>query len=232
MSSSAQDEFDRLFNNKEKFSSHPEDRDNTSDLESSEEDESHRHTVDRYTHSDSEDDNMVSRTTTATSNYRIPNTVYDANTGPKGVIADAQAFERARKSSFRRTFGMDFCSHSAKENNNNNNRTTTLKDNNNIGSKSDDNEDDDNDDNEERFMRKWRETRMQELQNRSLGRRYSPRRKMYGFLETVDAEGYLDAIEKAPSDATVVVCIYDPDVSVFLLLFKRKVATLIRISPN
>jgi hypothetical protein len=32
----------------------------------------------------------------------------------------------------------------------------------------------------------------------------------------VDAVGYLDAIEKAPSDQVVVVCIYDPEVSITL----------------
>jgi hypothetical protein len=32
----------------------------------------------------------------------------------------------------------------------------------------------------------------------------------------VDAVGYLDAIEKVPSDQVVVVCIYDPEVSITL----------------
>lgn len=165
---------------------------------------------------------MPSRTpaATSTSNYHIPNTVYDANTGPKGVIADAQAFERARKSSFRKTLlsAAGFSSHNdaaapqyapsqgvgrpLRDGNNNN-----ISHNKNNGSASDDDE--------ENFIRKWRASRMQELQTHqtgSQGRRVSPRRRMFGYVEDVDAGGYLDAIEKVPADVVVVVCIYDPEV--------------------
>lgn len=63
-------------------------------------------------------------------------------------------------------------------------------------------------------MRKWRASRMQELQtqNNGAGRRVSPRRRIYGHVEDVDAGGYLDAIEKVPANTVVVVCIYDPEV--------------------
>lgn len=57
-------------------------------------------------------------------------------------------------------------------------------------------------------MRKWRASRMQELQGRN--RRASPRGRRYGVVENVDAAGYLDAVEKVTPDTVVVVCIYDP----------------------
>ncbi|KAK2808269.1 hypothetical protein FQN50_004827, partial [Emmonsiellopsis sp. PD_5] len=197
--SSAQDEVDRLFNQKEKVTSHPEDRhasDNDSILTRSD-DESQT-----YVHSDTEADtayNMISKG----SGCHIPSTVYDANTGPKGVIADAQAFERAKKRSFRRTLmsvtGLDYTSFSnpAKEEN-----TQPPKE---LSQSPEDNDD-------ELFMRKWREARMQELQ-RKTKRRVSPNKRRYGSVEAVDADGYLDAIEKVTPDTVVVVCIYDPDSS-------------------
>ncbi|KAJ5874278.1 uncharacterized protein N7529_002708 [Penicillium soppii] len=185
MSSAAQEEFNQLVNsNRERHSTHPEDR-SYHDHDSS--DEAHfsdseptdytRNNRNRKTSDssdeDEEPDNMVS---SRAPTYHIPNTVFEANTGPKGVIADAQAFERARKKSFRRTL----LSHSS-------------------GS---------DDDDEARFLRKWRASRMHELQNRN-SRRPSPRGRRFGSVETVDAVGYLDAIEKVTSETVVVVCIYD-----------------------
>ncbi|EGC44528.1 phosducin [Histoplasma capsulatum var. duboisii H88] len=63
---------------------------------------------------------------------------------------------------------------------------------------------------DERFMRQWREARMLELQRKSK-RRVSPSKRRYGTVEVVNANGYLDAIEKVTPDTVVVVCIYDPE---------------------
>lgn len=196
--SSAQDEFNRLYNHREKVSGHPEDQDH-SDQDSNPPSDSEAL---QYSHSDSDDgytsNNMASRS----ASYRVPNTVFDANTGPKGVITDAQAFERARKRSFRRTLlsvaGFDQSQPKFVKEDSTLLANTTPPD----GSSDD----------EDSFMRKWRESRMQELQNQS-SRRSSPRRRMYGSLEAVDAEGYLDAVEKSPAGTTVVVCIYDSESS-------------------
>lgn len=202
--SSAQEEFNQILqNSKEKASAHPEDRD--SSTPSDNETEDHQNLP-----SDPEDYNndMRSRNTT----YQVPNTVFDANTGPKGVIADAQAFERARKQSFRKTLGGD--GHSRSSSKGVSDDTTPLNNSSpprGSGAK-------DKDDEESRFMRKWRESRMQQLQSFSL-RRSSPRRKVYGSVDTVDAAGYLDAVEKVTSDTVVVVCIYDPDVSLSCFQF-------------
>lgn len=197
--SSAQEEFNQILqNSKEKASAHPEDRDSSASSDN-EAEEDHQDLP-----SDPEDYNndMRSRNTS----YQVPNTVFDANTGPKGVIADAQAFERARKQSFRSTLGGG--GHSRSSSKGVSDDTTPLNNNSpprGSGAK-------DKDDEESRFMRKWRESRMQQLQSFSL-RRSSPRRKVYGSVDTVDAAGYLDAVEKVTSDTVVVVCIYDPDSS-------------------
>ncbi|RMJ28767.1 phosducin [Aspergillus sp. HF37] len=130
----------------------------------------------------------------------IPNTVYDANTGPKGVIADAQAFERARKTSARKSFlsAVGFNHTSSPPPPQPPHREESPG-----GSEEDDDE----------FMRRWRASRMQELAGNATGsmQRSSPRRRVYGTVEDVDAEEYLDAIEKVAAETVVVVCIYDPE---------------------
>ncbi|KAJ5356186.1 hypothetical protein N7517_010795 [Penicillium concentricum] len=197
---SAQEEFNQLVNsNRSQFTSHPEDNDSDPHFSDDEPESSRlrsRQTVDS---SDEEADDMVS---SRTPNYHIPNTVYEANTGPKGVIADAQAFERARKKSFRRTLlsaaGLD--SNSASYSSKSTRDDVPLAG----GDQSSASEDDD----EARFMSKWRQSRIHELQDRN-SRRPSPRGRRFGSVQTVDAVGYLDAIEKVTSDTVVVVCIYD-----------------------
>ncbi|KAJ5817685.1 hypothetical protein N7447_007693 [Penicillium robsamsonii] len=196
---SAQEEFNQLVNsNRSQFTSHPEDNDSDPHFSDDEPESSRirsRQTVDS---SDEEADDMVS---SRTPNYHIPNTVYEANTGPKGVIADAQAFERARKKSFRRTLlsaaGLD--SNSASYSSSTRDDVPLAG-----GDQSSASEDDD----EARFMSKWRQSRIHELQDRN-SRRPSPRGRRFGSVQTVDAVGYLDAIEKVTSDTVVVVCIYD-----------------------
>lgn len=204
---SAQEEFNQLVNNnRSRFTSHPEDQESEpyfSDEEPASRLRS-RQTVDS---SDEEADADMVSSRTANANYHIPNTVYEANTGPKGVIADAQAFERARKKSFRRTLlsvaGLD--SNSASYSSKSTRDDVPLA----AGDQSSASEDDD----EARFMSKWRQSRMHELQGRN-NRRASPRGRRYGSVETVDAAGYLDAIEKVTPDTVVVVCIYDQEVCV------------------
>lgn len=202
--SAAQDEFNQLVSsNRDHLASHPEDRAYDSDPHVSDDERPSRiRQHQKADSSDEDEDNMVS---SRSANYHIPNTVYEANTGPKGVIADAQAFERARKKSFRRTLlsaaGLD--SHSPSFGSKPIREDTPLN-----GDPSSASEDDDD---EARFLRKWRTSRMQELQTRN-ARRPSPRGRRYGTVETVDAVGYLDAIEKVTSDTVVVVCIYDHQV--------------------
>ncbi|KAL5341539.1 thioredoxin-like protein [Aspergillus crustosus] len=199
--SSAQDEFDRLFSNRDRSSVHPEDRANISDRDSSPDPED----LDPAQHSDAEDmPAMTSRTGT----YTIPNTRFDANTGPKGVIADAQAFERARKSNFRKSFvsGTSVADRSHVSSRSVTDAATLLHNSSPPDGSASELEEGD----EDKFMRHWRQSRMQQLQSQK-GRRPSPWRKYYGSVDTVDAVGYLDAIEMVPSDQVVVVCLYDPE---------------------
>lgn len=209
--SSAQDEFDRLIQaNRDSSRTHPEDRDQSDDDSLANNNAAAED--DNYELSDADSDygdhikrgedggNMVSRTAA----YTVPTTVFEANTGPKGVIADAQSFERARKKSFRRTLlsaaGLDSNSRLFGGNSSNNNITQHSQTSSSPPS-----------DEEDEFMRRWRESRLQELQERSQ-RRPSPSKRVYGRVDTVDAEGYLNAIERVASDTVVVVCIYDPEV--------------------
>ena len=193
----AQDEFDRLVNQKEKLLGHPEDRENSENELTSPSDAENDSKEDD--HSDSDVDRSSSMSKTAT--YTVPSTIFQANTGPKGVIADAQSFERARKRSIRRTLlnaaGFDRTKWGNELSRPQHEKTSPAS------SLSEDGEED--------FMRRWRESRLRELQKGSR-RKNSPSKRVYGSVETVDAVGYLDAVEKVASDTVVVVCIYDPEV--------------------
>ncbi|CBF90234.1 hypothetical protein AN0082.2 [Aspergillus nidulans FGSC A4] len=199
--STAQDEFNQLFSNREKNLSHPEDRNNLSDNDPSPD----PHDQDHFEHSDSED---MAAMTSRTTSYTVPNTRFEANTGPKGVIADAQAFERARRTNFRKSFvsGNSAAQRSHHHSSSKSSGDARLLHN----SPPADGSGSDLDEDEDTFLRRWRESRMQELQSMK-AKRPSARRRYYGSLETVDAAGYLDAIEKVPADQVVVVCLYDPE---------------------
>lgn len=170
---------------------------------------------DGYT-SDSQDSDHSSsiRSSNSTSNMAavapapvsIPTTAFDANTGPKGVIADAQAFSRARKSSFRQTFYELSTGLAEKVSF----KRSNSRDRSNHGSREGSPSSDDDE-----FMQRWRQNRMAEMANGKdvRTRRNSPSKRRYGRLASVDALGYLDAIEKVTADTVVVVLINDPDVS-------------------
>ena len=204
MSASAQDEFDALYRNNqsERSRGHPEDR---SDSDQSSDNDS------TTLHSDpDEEDTLTSKpSTNPMATTYLPSTQFDANTGPKGVIADAQSFETARKRSFRQTLyafsntikGADKEKKAMREN-----------------SKS---PSPDLSDSENEFMRTWRANRLEQLSNQKPDeirtRRQSPSQRRYGSLVSVDPNGYLDAVEKVPSYTIVVVLIYDDEVRSYRL---------------
>lgn len=195
-SPAAQAEFDALFESSYAAArSHPEDVGNLtpehSDSEPSEEPSA--------THFDEKDEDAASNMRSA---YYIPKLRSEANTGPKGVIADAQAFQQAKNqarfSSSRK--GRKSPSPPA---------AVPRVYHNDDYEKSSEEEDDDG------FMARWRQRRLQELTNKRFARGPSPNngnKRVWGSLVRVDAEGYLDAIEKAPAHTAVVVFIYDPQV--------------------
>lgn len=199
MSTSAQDEFDALYNNNQqgqKLSGHPDDRSEISDNDST-------------TLNSGNDDEQTLASNTSTempmaTTYLPTTTQFDANTGPKGVIADARSFETAKKRGFRQTiyaFSSEIVNH----------KKIIFTQEKSKSPSPDISENDEEDD----FMRTWREKRLGELANGSQGirtRRQSPSQRRYGSLVTVDPIGYLDAIEKVASYTTVVVFIYDDEV--------------------
>ncbi|KAL1628085.1 hypothetical protein SLS56_006015 [Neofusicoccum ribis] len=225
MSNPAQEEFNELVRDKNRSTRHPEDADD-SDLDSGhespteqffEKDDYSDDADDYHRHDDAVDfDDMRSR-------YTVPHVRSDANTGPKGVIADAQAFEQAKKS---QRFSLFRSSDDKKERNMvRKNRADTTFSEKSVGSGS-----------EDEFLARWRENRLRELQSnpkgqralsRSRSRTGSPGSRAYGRLVHVDADGYLDAVEKTASSTTVVVFVYD-DQSEISTLVEDALRTLAR----
>ncbi|RYP77287.1 hypothetical protein DL769_003436 [Monosporascus sp. CRB-8-3] len=198
----AEEEFHELINKNTDHGSrvHPEDR----DAGSREGSESAEDEEDRYRQSKID---AAMRAPTVRGGVKLPPATFDLgrSTGVKGVIADARAYEEARQGTWRNkvraarrsVFGFADASKRA-------------------GSQSGDS-DEDIDQDEEAFLQQWREARRQqieaEVRNGIRNRRTSPSMHMYGRFDTVDALGYLDAIEKVGRDTTVVVFVYDHEVS-------------------
>ncbi|KAL8873707.1 MAG: hypothetical protein Q9174_000870 [Haloplaca sp. 1 TL-2023] len=206
-SAAAQEEFDAMYAAQEKRpSTHPEDShlssdDNDSTTLRSSNEENTRLPATRPS------------TTMPSAPYHIPSTtVFNANTGPKGVIADARSFETAKKRSFRQTLraysnGQLSPPLFGKAKKPAFNFTREKSSESSPEASAEEEEDD--------FMRTWRADRLNEMANLSQQsqdvrtRRSSPSMRKYGTLVGVDAIGYLDAIEKVHADTTVVVLIYD-----------------------
>ena len=146
----------------------------------------------------------------ASGELKLPPASFDAGrtTGVKGVIADARAYEMARRSKWmnrvraarRSVFGPDHHAASGQKSESETDEegnTSDLQD-------------------EEAFLQQWRESRRRELEtetSRSIrNRRTSPSVRVYGRMDEVDALGYLDAIEKVGRETVVVVFVYDHEV--------------------
>lgn len=223
MADAAREEAERYFSPQDHPVSHPEDRDHDSERSFEDRVDSPE---DGY-HSDpgTDDDdvaNMATMTATRTS-YHLPSQVHYANTGPKGVIADAQSFARAKQSTFRQrlaSFAGNLTSHkpsgtvTEKSDKRKSRFGTSPK------SNSSDSEilalSDDEADSE--FMKTWRANRVAELSSQSQAaynshRKQFPSQRTWGTFSEVDATGYLDAIEKVSEDTVVVVMIHDPSSS-------------------
>lgn len=139
--------------------------------------------------------------------FKLPPASFDSgrSTGVKGVIADARSYEQARQSKWKdraraaRRSVLGFVD--AKKSS---------------STHSGDSEEEDHD--EEAFLAQWREARRVELEKEAAkgirNRRTSPSMRMFGRFDTVDALGYLDAIEKVGRETTVVVFVYDHECQV------------------
>ena len=193
--------------------SHPEDIP-VSSSRSSEEDSSSLD--DKNNSHDDEDDgsdhDKMPAAIDPSTNYRIPRGIsFEANTGPKGVIADARAFERAKKQKWR------FLSHSKPQDTSSVSPAVEERSVSPEAVVAEDKQDQaDLDDRD--FFDRWRKSELSKVMSRDVrNRRRSPSVRQYGTMHRVDAVGYLDAIEKVGHDTMVVVCIYDDEVCFHLL---------------
>lgn len=203
----AQEEFAALFakSNLNGSSSHPEDRSYLdSDRSSGDEEDHYRASqIDAAMRMPTFD-----RAAGAGVDIKLPPASFDAGrtTGVKGVIADARAYENARRSKWKdrvraarqSVFGVNSAQRSSD-----------------IDSEGSAEEQDPD---EEAFLQQWRESRRRELEAETAkgqirNRRTSPSVRIYGRLDEVDALGYLDAIEKVGRETVVVVFVYDHEVS-------------------
>ncbi|KAI9798254.1 MAG: hypothetical protein M1825_005387, partial [Sarcosagium campestre] len=155
----------------------------------------------------------------SSSAYHIPkSTTAGGNTGPKGVIADARSYERARRSALqqrRKSPNGATAAQSGQGEKSHHSRPRSGR-----RSDDDDAEDREADDEDEEFINRWRSARLTELRStpaasqsgrNASSRRQSPSMRRFGRMDTVDAVGYLDAIEKVGEQTVVVVFIYDDE---------------------
>jgi len=126
--------------------------------------------------------------------------------GVKGVIADATSFETARRQTRRqqkqKSADYTFTSYAS---------PSELDARVPLNPSSDPESGDDED-----FIRSWRKHRMAELRSGiATQRKKSPSKRKYGRVTTVDAVGYLDAIEKVSAETVVVVTIFNDEVHTY-----------------
>ncbi|KAK6348980.1 hypothetical protein TWF730_009740 [Orbilia blumenaviensis] len=128
-----------------------------------------------------------------------------ANTGPKGVLADARSFEIAKRREQQARQTTTTNTHNYKN-------SIDIPGIQGVQARllDDRMRQSDNSDDDDELMQAWRQRRLQELKSGSnFNRKKVATGRRYGRLETVDANGYLDAIEKVTADTVVVVLIYD-----------------------
>ncbi|KAK5133301.1 hypothetical protein LTR08_007826 [Meristemomyces frigidus] len=199
--SAAQDEFNELMRNKEKRSRHPEDDDDdTRSFLNLSEDED---VTPPASQADLDEDGP--RQSMSSARSTIPTTRYGANTGPKGVISDAQNWRDSRRqhrTSVRSTSTLTSHMQSG----------LSLRDQVPAEKVRDVDEEDEEDELDGEFMEKWRTNRLREMQKGTPDSKMHSRTRsgrLWGGLTTVDGEGYLDAVDRSGPDTVVVVYIYD-----------------------
>lgn len=200
----AQDEFNTLIHGTGRHSpSHPHPEDSTSHRSSSEDPPSTKPIRSgAISHSDSDSDSPPYQSTRSTKpgRYYIPSARSAANTGPKGVIADAQAFHDAKRA-FRSAAHLPAQQQQQEEVAAA--PQTWLLD-----------EDEEGDSGDEDFLVRWRAKRLRDMQSVKMAVAKGGAEKRgggggrWGSLGAVDAGGFLDAVEGS-GEGVVVVFIYD-----------------------
>lgn len=202
----AQEEFDELMRDKSQRSTHPEDTSDGRSFLNLSDDEDEGAPAAKW-----EDDNATPRPSMSTHRSTIPNMRYQANTGPKGVIADAQHWRdsaRTHRSAGRETSALAAHTQALSiENGALNVKPPPV---------TEESDDEDLDDIDDDFMEKWRRSRLRDLQNGAWDSKVQTNgqsKRLFGGLTTVDGDGYLEAVDSAGPDTVVVVYIYDDKVS-------------------
>ncbi|KAI9768218.1 MAG: hypothetical protein M1840_005048 [Geoglossum simile] len=209
--STAQDEIDGLLaRNKDRHTAHPDDEHDDAQTRFSDDTPEHQPELrDSRVHDQDSDGSSAEQDTimpTSTRGYTVPATLFSANTGPKGVIADAQSFEKAKHSSWRSRLRSNMTKRTAPNN------TQFSKELAKAPTQGTIERGDLSSDDDEKFMREWRKYRLKELQTFDpRARRRSPSKRTFGRVEVVDASGYLDAVEKVGPETVVIVAIYDDE---------------------
>ncbi|KAK3721518.1 hypothetical protein LTR37_003074 [Vermiconidia calcicola] len=199
--SAAQNEFNELMRDKERRTAHPEDGNDSDDARSFLDlsDDEDNDTTPQASHIDP--DEAQSRSSTSLARHTIPLTRYGANTGPKGVISDAQNFRDSQ-----RNHRMSMRSNSTLPSQINGGDSIAVSEKHSESDEDDDFEEDDN------FMRRWRKSRLREMQKGKPESNMQSRersKRLWGGMATVDGNGYLDAVDRSSPDTVVVVYIYD-----------------------
>ncbi|KIW03687.1 uncharacterized protein PV09_05005 [Verruconis gallopava] len=196
---SAQDEFNAIFNKSgyETGKVHPDDRDAATPSDTSRSPSP----AQSFLNIDDDEDNAEDLAVKAMrGTYYVPRAARMANTGPKGVIADAQAFEQAKRQARSiRTMTR-------------NQRSSYAPGGQSPPSvyKSEEFDKSSDDDDDETFLESWRQKRLLELANKNITHVLgSSGKKLYGDLRKVDAEGFLNIVEGSPANTVVLVLIYD-----------------------
>lgn len=210
----AQEEFDSLVNAQTRGPQvHPEDRKDNEHEEPDEETKYHDNHINEIIKIPTMDRGRVSKV-----QYKLPHQSFDYGraTGVKGVIADARSYEQAKREGA--SDGRHRSASSTRQFPGQINGATAEKKSVHESYSSNDSEKD------EDFLEQWREARRKELMregNDIRNRRTSPSVRSYGRFDTVDALGYLDAIEKVGRDTVVVVFVYDIKVCVLPRTMER-----------
>ena len=208
MMSAAQNEFNELMRSKEGRLGHPEDDDDDDDARSFlnlSDDEDDDATPPASTF---DPDEALSRPSTSLARSTIPHTRYGANTGPKGVISDAQNFRDSR-----RIHRISIRSNSTLPSQVLSPVSPSAPSPSEKIAESDEEEDGEDDHD---FMRKWRKSRLKDLKSGARESKMHSRersKRFWGGFTIVDGSGYLDAVDGSPPDTVVVVYIFDDYVS-------------------
>ena len=231
-STAAQTEYDTMFRTHNARQNHPEDDSTSVHSHSSLDSDAENEASLQESAYPSAPTHSYSRSRTYLPNQRSYN-----NTGPKGVIADAQAFREAQ-SAHRASMSANR-DPSARANTNIQPYVESLSINDSAHedaalkelNEEDDDDDDDDDENEadeelegeqSDFMKQWRESRLQDLRGKSViasnsaAERWGMGRSaklIYEGLTAVDGEGFLEVVDGSPRQVVVVVFVWDDMVS-------------------